>query len=64
MDRLVADVEVPARGVSIPVARERADAPYAVPAHYVPLIAYVASAQRRARPWMRDANLVTCREYL
>ena len=41
MDRLVADVEVPARGVSIPVARERADAPYAVPAHYVPLVAYV-----------------------
>ena len=66
MDRLVADTEVPARGVSINItaARAKALAPYAVPAHYVPLIAYVASAQRRARPWMRDAKLVACRKHL
>ena len=64
MDRLVADVEVPARGVSITLARERAEAPYAVPAHYVPLVAYVASAHGRARPWMRDAKLVACRMHL
>ena len=63
MDRLVADVEVPARGVSITVARERAEAPYAVPAHYVPLVAHVASAHGRARPWMRDAKLVACRKH-
>ena len=64
MDRLVADTEVPARGESITVARAKAHAPYAVPAHYVPLVAYVASAHGRARPWMRDAKLVACRKHL
>ena len=64
MDRLVADTEMPTRGVSITVARASAGVPYAVPAEYVPLVAYVTSAHGRARPWMRDANLVTCREYL
>ena len=64
MDRLVADTEVPTRGVSITAARARAGVPYAVPVQYVPLLAYVASAHGRARPWMRGAKPVACRKHL